>query len=611
MTRAASTAMTSFPTPRAGLARFAAGLPSWPRVLLALVIAVLAWLVWAPALRPIFTPMEGSGRLVTETFNGGYLAAPDRTKITGAQPCADGWCLQPGASGTLEYEIDVSGGVPIVMLWFYQPTNGTNRVSLSADAGARYQVLSENARYAGRRLELGIGGGLSGKLLLKFEAFNPNPNQALLIDQLMLDYRTSRMPNLPARRDVLLAVLSFGLAAVVLCRRWPLALSTLLILALAASLRYESAVNAFYLPLDPDAATYKHFAQVMRLFSDTGFFSGRFSYREPGYILLVHLYTNLVGASDFVLRLLTVTLSTLAVWAVLRVVRAVWGDAAGQITGLVMALNVPFVNESARMLRLELEVVLCMAFFYVAFARAWRSGWLAPTLGLSAIGAVLVVTRTTYVPIVLVLGTFAVLRQAGFKAAVGGALIVAAVVAACVVPYRYGMYKVYGDPYHDTNMYARWNANFEFAGRPGFPTLAQLETNPFMGAPLTYGEYMFGLHTRREVIEGTARGYWKLYRRMEICPWGVTSAAVCQVVNTGFQVIAAAGFVVALWRWRQYLWIPLAFAVFEFPVAFLYDRGLVESYRHSYTAFPLVLFAAILFVDICTKSIAVRQVTPR
>ena len=53
----------------------------------------------------------------------------------------------------------------------------------------------------------------------------------------------------------------------------------------------------------------------------------------------------------------------------LRVARAVWGDAAGQIAGLVMALNVPLVTESARVLRLELEIVLCMAFFFIAFVR--------------------------------------------------------------------------------------------------------------------------------------------------------------------------------------------------------------------------------------------------
>jgi hypothetical protein len=610
MTQAASS-MTQTRTPSAVLAGLARNRPSWPRVLLATVITVFAWTWWSPALRTIFGPTGESGRQVTETFNGGFLVAPDHTTVTGAEPCMDGWCLPPGASGTLVYEVDTSGGVPIVLVWFTLPPNGKNSVSISIDDGTRYQVLSENATYAGRQLDLGIGDRPVQKLLLKFDAFNGSPNQALFIDQLSLDYRAARMPKLPRRHTVLLIVLSFGLAAAVLCRRWPLALSTALILALAASLRFESAVNVFYLPLDPDSVAYTHAAGIMRLFTETGFFSARFGYREPGYVLLLRSYMQVFGTSDFTLRLLTVMLSTLGVWAVLRVARAVWGDVAGQIAGLVMALNVPLVTESARVLRLELEIVLCMAFFYIAFARTWRSGWLLPTLGLSAVGGLLVWTRSTYVPIVLVLGSYAVLRQAGFKAAVGGALITAAVIASCVVPYRYGMFKVYGDPYYDTSLYARWNANAEFVGHPGFPTMSEIQANPFVGPRITYGDYMFGLHTRREIVEGTASGYWKLYRRMEICPWGVTSAAVCQFVNTAFQVIAAAGFVVALWRWRQYLWIPLAFAVFEFPVAFLYDRGLVEPYRHSYTAFPLVLFAAILFVDICTKSFAVRQVTPR
>jgi hypothetical protein len=106
---------------------------------------------------------------------------------------------------------------------------------------------------------------------------------------------------------------------------------------------------------------------------------------------------------------------------------------------------------------------------------------------------------------------------------------------------------------------------------------------------------MFGLHTPAEVLAGTIRGYWKLYRNMEIRPWGVTSFSVRQTINAIFQIIAGAGMLIALWK-REYLWIPFAFLVFEFPVAFLYDRELTEIYRHSYTAFPLVLFAAVLTV---------------
>jgi hypothetical protein len=408
------------------------------------------------------------------------------------------------------------------------------------------------------------------------------------------------VPTFPAGQTVFLIVLSFGLAVTVLCRNWPLALSTTLILALATQLRYDRAVDLLFVALEPDAIMYRRWADTMRLFSETGFFSARFSVREPGFIFAIHAFSSLFGSSDFGLRLLCVVLSPVYVRGTIRVVRKLWGDIAGQLAGLLMALNVILIMEAGRGLRLELELVLCLAFFYLAFARQWSRRWVLETIAVAAVGALLVCTRSTYVPVVMVLGAYAVFRHAGVKAAAAGALITAAILAAVVVPHRYSMYLQHNDPYFDTNAYARYNANFEFAGRPGWPTFAQLQADGFVGPPITYRQYMLDLHTPWELVEGTARGYWKLYRHMEIAPLGVTNPTWIAVLNGMFQALGAAGMLAALWK-REYLWIPLAFVVFEFPVAFLYDRNLVELYRHSYTSFPLVLFAAVLFVHVVLR----------
>jgi hypothetical protein len=601
--------MTLSSLPYAWLAKFAPGLLSWRRVVLAVVIAGAAWMTWAPALRIIFASTSEPVRQVIEGFNGGALTAPEKVTVTGFTACGDGWCLAPGASGTFVYETDASDYMPALMLWHFRPPNGTLRLFWSTDGGAHYQLLSENSTYAGQRFELGAPPKPGVKLLLRYEASNPSPNAVLVIDQMVFDYRTAPRPAFPKRWTVFLIVLSFGLSLVVLSSRWALALSTVLIVALAASLRYEAAVNLFHAVFDPDAVMYRLYAGRMRLFSETGFFSARFSEREPGYVFLLHIYRALTGDSAFGYRLLTVMLSTMVVWAVLRVTRALWGDIAGQFAGLAMALNIPLIAEAPRALRLELELLLCMAFIGLAFARTWRARWPIETLAMAVAGVALVVTRSTYVPIVLGLGTYAVYRRVGFKAAIGGALILLAVVAAGVVPHRYSMYKLHGDPYNDTTGYARWNANHEFAGRPGFPTRAELQSNGYIGPRITYREYMLGMHTPWELAEGTVRGYWKLYLHMEVSPFGVTNYRVRRWINIVFQVVALIGFLIALWK-REYLWLPFAFLLFEFPVSFLYDRSLVETYRHSYSAYPLVLFAAVLAIhQLCTKLIAVRKLT--
>jgi hypothetical protein len=112
------------------------------------------------------------------------------------------------------------------------------------------------------------------------------------------------------------------------------------------------------------------------------------------------------------------------------------------------------------------------------------------------------------------------------------------------------------------------------------------------------------------LIVGFSRGFWKLYREMLICPLGrVAPSVYCPPVNAAFQIIAAIGLVLAL-RSRRYRWIPLAFVLFELPVSFLYDRLLVEPHRHTYSSFPLVLFAAVLTVTMAWQAIAQRRFEP-
>jgi hypothetical protein len=587
--------MTLVRSLHAFVSRVAPGLLSWPRVAAALLIVAVSSVYWAAPLRTIFTPTGDLLRQTREHFNNGAVETKTPLEITGYFAGTDGWYLMPKASGSLTYRfVAEDDGFPSLALWYYLPAGGTNRLAVSVD-GKSPQVISQNVDNSARWVNLGIRVSRGQTVALIFDATNPSPNQALVLDQLLVEYRTATMPSFPRDQTVFLIVLSFGLAVTVLCRNWPLALTTTLIIAVAVHLRYERAANLLFQALEPDAFMYRKWADSMRLFSDTGFFSAQFGVREPGYIFAIHVYNSVFGSSDFGLRLLCVLLTPAYIWGTIRVVRKLWGVVAGQIAGLLMAVNVPLVMEAGRGLRLELELVFCLAFFYLAFARDWSRRWVWETVAIAIVGAVLVMTRSTYVPIILVLAAYAVYRRVGWKAAIGGALITAAILAAVVVPHRYSMYKLHNDAYFDTNAYARYNANFEFAGRPGFPTVEQLQADGFIGPGITYSEYMLGMHTKWELVEGTARGYWKLYRHMEISPWWVENKTTIFVLNVIFQVLGAAGMLVALWKW-EYLWIPFGFVVFEFPVSFLYDRNMVELYRHSYTSFPLVLFAAILFV---------------
>jgi hypothetical protein len=169
------------------------------------------------------------------------------------------------------------------------------------------------------------------------------------------------------------------------------------------------------------------------------------------------------------------------------------------------------------------------------------------------------------------------------------------------------MYHRRGDAFWDTTMYARWLANFEFAGRPGFPTWASLQQNGYQGPRITYGEYLFGLHTPRELAIGTARGYYKILANMQ-GPL-VDTARGRRIVSRGLTLavwlLGLAGLLGALFD-RRYGWMPVAFVTVLAPAAFLYDRGLLEAYRHTYQAFPLLLLGACVSLALVRERWAIR-----
>lgn len=605
--------MTSVSTgARRGLsyAWFTPSLPAWPRFVAALAIAAAAWVYWAPAVRTIFRPASAAVGWVHESFNGGFVNPGAGVEVSGFTPCTDGWCLGPNSSGTLVYRFNAQFEVPFLNLWLYTPQQGTSQLSVSVNRGASYQGVSSNGWLLAAVVDLGIRVSRGQDVWLKFDATNPTAQTVLVVDELKILNRNEPVSRRPSSRTVLVIVVSFGLAIVVLCRRWPLALSTLLILAAGAALRYDAAAALANNALDPDAIQYQAYAALMRPFTETGVFSARFGMREPLFILAAWTYASLFGGSDFGLRLLTVILSTACIWAVLRLGRRLFGDAAGQVIGLVIALNGVLIAEAPRGLRLELEIVLAMAYYALAFTRTWPKVIPAAVV-LSFLGGLLVLTRSTYLPVFLLLNTYALYRPglAGFKSWVVGVIISIVIVVGMVAPYRYQMYKIHGDAFYDGAIYARWLANAEFAGRPGFPTIAELQKDSVVGPRITYREYLFGLHTKTELVTGMARGSWKLFRHMLVCPlgrWPMSPA--CANINAVFQAMAAFGLIAAVFV-RRYRWMPLAVVALELPVSFLYDRGLVEPYRHTYSSYPLVLFAAVLTVVLAWQAVTERRVT--
>jgi 4-amino-4-deoxy-L-arabinose transferase-like glycosyltransferase len=369
-----------------------------------------------------------------------------------------------------------------------------------------------------------------------------------------------------------------------------------LILAAGAALRYAALVESVESPLDPDAQGYRLYAHHMSLFSKTGFFSAQFGIREPMFILVVRAVYKLIGESDYHLRLVSFILSIIVIWVVSRIGREMFGHGIGWMIGLLVAMNRPLIGESTRGLRLELEMIVLLVYLFCAFI--WRRPeGIRKALMLGGVGGILVLVRSTHLPALMPLQALASYEKGRPKGVwLRNTAISMLIMIALVVPHRYNLYRIHGDPFWEMTQYARWNANMEFAGKSGFPTREQLSIDTYVGPRITYWQYMFGMHTVGEILSGTARGYSKLFRKMGECVNGEGWLWwPCAVVDSSIGILGLAGFALACFR-RTYVWLPLAFMLVEFPPAFLYDRNLAEAYRLTFIGFPIVLFAAALAV---------------
>jgi hypothetical protein len=188
-------------------------------------------------------------------------------------------------------------------------------------------------------------------------------------------------------------------------------------------------------------------------------------------------------------------------------------------------------------------------------------------------------------------------RGGAWQRRAAASAVALAIVALSVVPHRYAFYRRYGDPFWDTSSYARAIANTEFAGQPGFPSRAEIAIDGDMGPPLTYRQYLFTLHTPTQVFRGTLVGFSRLFMNMGFCGPGVERTAWCFFAGAALQLLGVVGLLLAaVWR-RRLIWIPIAFVLLELPVAFLYERNILELYRHTYQGFPLLVLAALLALD--------------
>ncbi|MGA1844477.1 MAG: glycosyltransferase family 39 protein [bacterium] len=293
-------------------------------------------------------------------------------------------------------------------------------------------------------------------------------------------------------------------------RLWKEAALILLILALALYLRLGALQRSMGRPLDPDVDGFIGFARMLKPFTDSGFYSARFGMREPLYLLVVKAFLDLPGADEVNVRWVSLTFSILVVLLTYLLVRAWMGKGVALLAAFLLAVQTYCIEASVRGLRCEFFTLLVLLLLYVTCINEGLGRYTRAVLAGVVTGLILLTRMEFLLPaILLFLFLPLVSRDRWGIASAPLALLIGLLMFA---PHLWGVYRVNGDVFYTSNLNARFYANLEFAGKPGFPTVEEIkEKGMFMGPRITPKEYFLRLHTPSELLRGNAQGLGMIY----------------------------------------------------------------------------------------------------
>ena len=431
-----------------------------------------------------------------------------------------GLALAPGTSGKILFSFnkEIAQGC-LLRVWMYgdDGTLQPNAIGISSDGGKTFSTIAANGNFIGSVFNLSPLVSGSNQFLLLFTAGNNTGFTPAVIDKVEVIITAGKeaqppLPNLPKMLGVFFLLFLTGYA--ILQRRItiPQLINLVMPMAavlLAAYLRWNELARIAGALLEPDAQDYLNYAHIMSLFTSTGFYSGEFGFREPLYIFTAKLLCSLLGYSETHLRMVSFLFSLVVVYLTYKIGREWFSPVAGLAAALIVAVHPALIALSARGLREEMFTALLLLFIYVGFIRSTMPRlWRLLLTGLLMGGILLVRSESIAVLIILLLCYPLCNKQLWNYRMVAAA---AAIGCLLLLPQFSAMNAKYGDPFAAFKHHARFYANLEFAGQPGFPTKEEIaEKGMYTGPPVSPFEYYFSYHTPWQLIKYTTIGFAKI-----------------------------------------------------------------------------------------------------
>ena len=581
-----------------------------------------------PTIEYLAEPGVTWGAWPAEDLMWGQFRQPDAVvRLEGFEPVATGFILPARTDGTLSYRIDKNPGDDLALvLWMYtMPPLVEGSVAASADGGPSVEFLS-NPNLDGGVADVPIARSASS-VVLTFHASNASDKDFFVLNQIGWGRHAGvPAPRPPRTSDVGVGVVFACIAASLMSKgkwRWYGAAVFGMTMLYAVGTRISALAAVGAGPLDPDAVGYRAFGEAFNWWPlwDHGIVSADFGAREPFFPLVAHAVFDLVGSTDFHLRVASTVFSILTVAVAVPAARRRLSLFGALAVGALLAWNTNLISEGPRGLRTEVEMFLLLLLYW-AFESKWTAQGRNVLTGI--IGAALVLTRTFYLPVVIVGAAISsVARTRGLKHAALAALVILALPLAAEAAFRASMYDRQGSASYDTDLSARAYANDEKfwyhrdLPRPDlFQSVEEYErTGCCAGPRITYSQYLFELHSVQDVIRDTILGYWDVLRDIggacPMCSALKKSVLVTlgQVVDGAVRVLGVIGLGLLTLRSRRdvnSLLLPaMVFGGLSFST-FLYHRQLMEPVRNVIVIYPFLVIAAVWAVERGMQMVAKR-----
>ena len=233
-------------------------------------------------------------------------------------------------------------------------------------------------------------------------------------------------------------------------------------------------------------------------------------------------------------------------------------------------------------------------------ARPVRDGLV---VGLTSAG--LILTRTFYLPALLVGAPLAFFSRYRRWSVIVPTAIAVGIAAAALIGHRFALFERYGDPFWDTAGYARWCANVEkfvlersLPHPELFPSLAEYARGgPYSGPRISFFDYVFRIHSLPDFLTGSLLGYADIFVKLGGFALPIQSALAAQIgalVDFFTRSFGALGIVVMIatsrGRLRNLLLPAMLLSSLAFS-AYLFHLRLLETYRNTMPVYPFVLIA--------------------